>query len=60
MKSAVVESSVGARLTSQQVQSKWLLCRVVLIDEVSMLSSDLFAEVENQVRTGVSDASRYK
>eukprot|EP00959_Pyramimonas_sp_CCMP1952_P368434 7717526-Pyramimonas_sp.AAC.1 len=60
MKSAVVESNVDAHVTSQPVQSRCLLCRVILIDEVFMLSSQLLAEVENQIRNGVSDASRYK
>ena len=55
-----MDSNLDAHLSSQTVQSRLLLRRVIFIDEVFMLSSQLFAEVENRIRNGVTDLSWYK
>ena len=59
-KSTVLDSNLDAHLASEPVQSRLLLCRVIFIEEVFMLSAQFTAEVECQIRNGVSETSRYK
>jgi hypothetical protein len=60
MKSAVMESNLDAHMTSEPVQCRLPLTRVIFIDEVFMLSAPLFADVECQIRNSTTDTSMYK
>ena len=59
-KQSVLESNIDAHLASEPLQSRLLLCRVIFIDEVFMLSAQFLAQVESELRNGVSDTSPYK
>ena len=57
---SVLESNIDAHIASEPLQCRLLLCRVIFIDEVFMLSAQLLAEVESEIRNGVSETSPYK
>ena len=56
----VAESNLDAHMASEPLQSRLLFSRVVLIEECFMLSAGFLAEMECQLRVGVSDTSPYK
>ena len=56
----VNDSNMDAYTSGESVQTRFLLTRWLLVDEVFMLSAQLFAEMECCVRGAISDTSPYK